>query len=111
MRLFQTKLEGLAEQIGYFALAAGVATSLALTVIWFMKEPGPEGRNWIDLLRFFIVGLTIIVVAVPEGLPLSVTISLAFSMRRMMKVCPAPQQQHFPRATTMVCVALDRTTI
>jgi magnesium-transporting ATPase (P-type) len=37
------------------------------------------------LINFFIVGVSIVVVAVPEGLPLAVTISLAFSMRRMMK--------------------------
>lgn len=36
-------------------------------------------------LAFFIFGVTILVVAVPEGLPLAVTISLAFSM----KVCLA----------------------
>ena len=36
-------------------------------------------------LSFFIFGITIVVVAVPEGLPLAVTISLAYSMRKMMK--------------------------
>ena len=36
------------------------------------------------LLDFFIVGVTIVVVAVPEGLPLAVTIALAFSMRQML---------------------------
>ncbi len=39
-------------------------------------------ENW---LRFLIIGLTIIVVAVPEGLPLAVTISLAYSIRKMLK--------------------------
>merc|ERR1711871_1435704 len=38
-----------------------------------------------SLLNFFIDSITIIVVAVPEGLPLAVTISLAFSVRKMMK--------------------------
>lgn len=37
-------------------------------------------------LQFFIFAVTILVVAVPEGLPLAVTISLAFSMKKMMKV-------------------------
>lgn len=36
-------------------------------------------------LAFFIFGVTIVVVAVPEGLPLAVTISLAYSMKKMMK--------------------------
>jgi magnesium-transporting ATPase (P-type) len=35
-------------------------------------------------VTFFIVGVSIVVVAVPEGLPLSVTISLAYSVRKMM---------------------------
>jgi Ca2+-transporting ATPase len=37
-------------------------------------------------LQFFIFAVTILVVAVPEGLPLAVTISLAYSMKKMMKV-------------------------
>ena len=37
-------------------------------------------------LEFFIFAVTILVVAVPEGLPLAVTISLAYSMKKMMKV-------------------------
>ena len=36
-------------------------------------------------MEFFLLAITIIVVAVPEGLPLAVTIALAYSMRKMMK--------------------------
>ena len=35
-------------------------------------------------LRFVITGVTVVVVAVPEGLPLAVTLALAFSVRRML---------------------------
>ncbi len=35
-------------------------------------------------VQFFLYGITIIVVAVPEGLPLAVTISLAYSMKKML---------------------------
>jgi Ca2+-transporting ATPase len=35
-------------------------------------------------VQFFLYGVTIIVVAVPEGLPLAVTISLAYSMKKML---------------------------
>lgn len=38
-----------------------------------------------DLLDYFIIGVTVLVVAVPEGLPLAVTISLAYSVKKMMK--------------------------
>ena len=36
------------------------------------------------IVRFIIIGVTVLVVAVPEGLPLAVTISLAFSVKKMM---------------------------
>ena len=38
------------------------------------------------LVEFFLYAVTIVVVAVPEGLPLAVTIALAYSMKKMMKV-------------------------
>ena len=38
-----------------------------------------------EWIRYFIIGITIIVVAVPEGLPLAVMIALAYSVRRMLK--------------------------
>ena len=60
--------------------------------------PLPPPRSWIVVnkgfpmdqfsegpLQFFIFSVTILVVAVPEGLPLAVTISLAYSMKKMMK--------------------------
>ncbi|MBD2576810.1 calcium-translocating P-type ATPase, PMCA-type [Oscillatoria sp. FACHB-1406] len=49
----------------------------------------PEGQSWLPaavsnaLLQYFMVAVTIIVVAVPEGLAMSVTLSLAYSMRKM----------------------------
>lgn len=42
-----------------------------------LNEDGP--------IQFFLFAVTIVVVAVPEGLPLAVTISLAYSMKKMMK--------------------------
>jgi len=41
--------------------------------------------HWSELLGFLITGITIFVVAVPEGLPLAVTIALAFSVKKMLK--------------------------
>lgn len=88
----QDKLEELAGDIGRLGMGVGTLTFLVLTVLWLYALEGED--KWTNLLawstastvlRFFIVGLAIVVVAVPEGLPLAVTISLAFSMRRMMK--------------------------
>ena len=48
-------------------------------------ERGIEGewdhsKHWMEILNFIILGITVLAVAIPEGLPLSVTISLAYSV-------------------------------
>ena len=43
-----------------------------------------EEGSWKALLDFLVIAVTIVAVAVPEGLPLAVTISLAYSMHKMM---------------------------
>lgn len=89
----QERLSALADQIGMGGMAAGVGTFAILTGLWLWRTLVTEGLPFSSLLvasslaplfRFFIVGVAIVIVAVPEGLPLAVTISLAFSMRRMM---------------------------
>jgi len=45
---------------------------------------GCSGLYFKYILKFVIIGVTVLVVAVPEGLPLAVTISLAFSVKKMM---------------------------
>ena len=44
-------------------------------------------KEWYEAcqLKYFMMAVTLIVVAVPEGLPMSVTLSLALNMRRMLK--------------------------
>lgn len=55
----------------------------------FLDLLPPDGQSWLPaavggaLLQYFMVAVTIIVVAVPEGLAMSVTLSLAYSMRKM----------------------------
>jgi len=93
----QERLDDVAEKIGYLGMVVGAMTFLVLTGLWFIWDGplDPDGnsmddvdpghpRQWTDLVTFFIVGVSIVVVAVPEGLPLSVTISLAYSVRKMM---------------------------
>ena len=43
-----------------------------------------DGGSIQELLRFLSIGVAIVVVAIPEGLPLSVTISLAYSVKKML---------------------------
>lgn len=42
------------------------------------------GTHISEMLDFFIIGITVVVVAIPEGLPLAVTLSLAFSVKKML---------------------------
>ncbi|KAJ3445647.1 calcium-transporting atpase [Anaeramoeba flamelloides] len=83
----QVKLDRMAVIIGYIGLFAAILTVLVLVIMWGIDI----GRNgWKkemlgELADYIIIGITIVVVAVPEGLPLAVTISLAYSMKKMMK--------------------------
>lgn len=84
----QSKLNVLAEYIAKLGLAAG----LLLFVVLFIKflaqlhsiKGGSQAKGQ-QFLQIFIVAVTIVVVAVPEGLPLAVTLALAFATTRMMK--------------------------
>ena len=85
----QEKLDDMAALIGYVGMAAAGATFAALMIIRLLAvragSPEVEG-TWFDaVLEAFIIAVTIVVVAVPEGLPLAVTISLAFSTKKMLK--------------------------
>jgi len=81
----QEKLEIIADDIGKIGVAAGLLTFLALTVYVLISiiTDGFSGGDMDDLLDAFIIMITIIVVAVPEGLPLAVTLSLAYSVGKM----------------------------
>jgi len=86
----QVKLENLAESIGKLGLGAAILTFLALVLKWSITKfaINKEPWEWSELgiiVNYIITAITIIVVAVPEGLPLAVTLSLAYSMMRMMK--------------------------
>ena len=50
----------------------------------FLNMNGSLKDYCTEWIRYFILGITIVVVAVPEGLPLAVMISLAYSVKRML---------------------------
>lgn len=56
---------------------------LVLESLFFGGESLFQFHTLQELLNFFIVAVTIVVVAVPEGLPLAVTIALAYSVGKM----------------------------
>jgi len=88
--VLQTKLTKLAIQIGYGGSAVAVFTVLILIVPFVIKTFIINKKPWSliylkHFVKFVIIGVTVLVVAVPEGLPLAVTLALAYSVRKMMK--------------------------
>ncbi|EAY13531.1 calcium-translocating P-type ATPase, PMCA-type family protein [Trichomonas vaginalis G3] len=81
------KLSVLAEQIGYLGMGFASLAFICILIPWIYHEIKLKQFSIARLrepLDMLVVSLTIVVCAVPEGLPLAVTISLAYSMRRMM---------------------------
>nr|XP_043614838.1 calcium-transporting ATPase 2, plasma membrane-type-like [Erigeron canadensis] len=86
----QVKLNGVATIIGKIGLIFAIVTFAVLVQKLFASKI-IEGTQWswsgddaLMLLEYFAIAVTIVVVAVPEGLPLAVTLSLAFAMKKMM---------------------------
>ncbi|KAK7336525.1 hypothetical protein VNO77_17068 [Canavalia gladiata] len=112
----QVKLNGVATIIGKIGLTFAVLTFVVLT-IRFMVEKALHGEfaSWssddaMKLLDYFAIAVTIIVVAVPEGLPLAVTLSLAFAMKKLMN--DKALVRHLSACETMgsaSCICTDKT--
>uniref|UniRef100_A0A3Q1M696 Calcium-transporting ATPase n=1 Tax=Bos taurus TaxID=9913 RepID=A0A3Q1M696_BOVIN len=92
--VLQGKLTRLAVQIGKAGLIMSAITVLILILYFVIDNFVIQRRPWLAectpiyvqyFVKFFIIGVTVLVVAVPEGLPLAVTISLAYSVKKMMK--------------------------
>ena len=94
-----------------------IGISLAFFVVYTLLGV-PFGVNpllvesWVSIetaghiLQYFMISVTLIVVAVPEGLPMSVTLSLALSMRKMLKSNNLVRKMHACEtmgATTVIC--------
>lgn len=92
MTPLQEKLEKIAKDIGYVGMFAGGITLIVLFARFFI-ETGLKGFDWSGQVgnyleqwfRYILISITIVVVAVPEGLPLAVMIALAYSVRKMLK--------------------------
>ncbi|KAK7388158.1 hypothetical protein VNO78_22965 [Psophocarpus tetragonolobus] len=93
----QVRLNGLATLIGIVGLSVAVVVLMVLLARYFSGHTRNPDRSVqfiagktkvgdaIDgVIQIFTVAVTIVVVAVPEGLPLAVTLTLAYSMKKMM---------------------------
>ncbi|KAL8167825.1 hypothetical protein V2J09_009324 [Rumex salicifolius] len=112
----QVKLNGVATIIGKIGLVFATLTFLVLTVRFLVEKAlANEFTTWsssdaLKLLNYFAIAVTIIVVAVPEGLPLAVTLSLAFAMKKLMK--DRALVRHLSACETMgsaSCICTDKT--
>jgi len=109
--LLQQKLNRIADQIGRVGYGCAIATFVAIVIRIICELCGllpcgcqnlatcekadpdcdelsfasPGNRLYTELLKTIIISITVIVVAIPEGLPLAVTISLSFSSAKMQK--------------------------
>ncbi|MFV0329065.1 MAG: calcium-translocating P-type ATPase, PMCA-type [Dysgonomonas sp.] len=94
-------------------LITGALTTVIIASVGYLFGVDPlDSSSWINLdtateiLQAFMVAVTLVVVAVPEGLPMSVTLSLALSMRRMLKMNNLVRKMHAVEtmgATTVIC--------
>ena len=98
------RLAGLISKIGY---AVAAVTFVLLSVKVFLQDAPLDAMTVISsLLNSFMIAVTLIVVSVPEGLPMAVTLSLALSMNRMLKTNNLVRKMHACEtmgATTVIC--------
>ncbi|KAG2771804.1 hypothetical protein JG687_00018253 [Phytophthora cactorum] len=67
------------------ALLVFVIMAIRFSIDKFAVDDKPWKNGYIsDYLNFFIIAITVLVVAIPEGLPLAVTIALAYSVKKML---------------------------
>ena len=110
----ETPLNKQLGQLGrWISVASFVLASLIVIgrLIFFTASGGfSDGTSFIEIAEFILasimIAVTLIVVAVPEGLPMSVTVSLALSMRRMLKENNLVRKLHACEtmgAATVIC--------
>ncbi len=101
------QLERLSHLITYASYTLATLIVIGRILIYLQ---GDTAFNWVDFIAYVLqtcmIAVTLIVVAVPEGLPMAVTLSLAYSMRRMLKTNNLVRKMHACEtmgATTVIC--------
>lgn len=102
------QLEGLGALITKISYGFAIAIIVGRLIVYSFNIDGEI--DWIAggafLLQTIMIAVTLIVVAIPEGLPMAVTLSLAYSMRRMLKTNNLVRKMHACEtmgATTVIC--------
>ena len=103
------QLDRLGALIARLSYAVAALVVVARIALWFITEDTSDFLSvtfLAYLLQSLMLAVTLIVVAVPEGLPMAVTLSLAYSMRRMLKTNNLVRRLHACEtmgATTVIC--------
>lgn len=101
------QLDRLGRLITRFAYVVGLAVIVGRVLMYLMKNPTFE---WMEFGAYFLqtimIAVTLVVCSVPEGLPMAVTMSLAYSMRRMLRSNNLVRRMHACEtmgAATVIC--------
>ncbi|MBQ7298055.1 MAG: calcium-translocating P-type ATPase, PMCA-type [Alistipes sp.] len=109
----QTPLNRQLERLSQLIGKIGIGLAAAIFIILLLKALFAEAllaQGWLtiveQILDLFMLSVAIIVMAVPEGLPMSITLSLAMSMRRMLRTNNLVRKMHACEtmgAVTVIC--------
>lgn len=100
------QFDRLGRMISIFSYIIAVAVIIGRLTMYFIHQD----FDWISFITYFLqslmIAVTLVVVSVPEGLPMAVTLSLAYSMRRMLHTNNLVRKLHACEtmgATTVIC--------
>ena len=100
------QLDRLGHMISIFSYIVAAAIIVGRITMYFIHED----FQWVEFIAYFLqslmIAVTLVVVSVPEGLPMAVTLSLAYSMRRMLRTNNLVRKLHACEtmgATTVIC--------
>ena len=103
------QLDRLGKWIAKMSYVVGVGIIVGRILIYFFS-PSYQGFDLLPFIAYVLqtlmIAVTLVVVSVPEGLPMAVTLSLAYSMRRMLKTNNLVRKMHACEtmgATTVIC--------
>lgn len=103
------QLDRLGKWVAKMSYVVGVGIIVGRILIYFFS-PSYQGFDLMPFIAYVLqtlmIAVTLVVVSVPEGLPMAVTLSLAYSMRRMLKTNNLVRKMHACEtmgATTVIC--------
>ena len=107
----KTPLNRQLNKLGRFLTIAGATTALLIVaarlLIFFVNTPDPSGMEMVAyIFQTLMIAVTLVVVSLPEGLPMSIVLSLALSMKRMLATNNLVRKMHACEtmgAVTVIC--------